>query len=185
MLESCERWFQLAGRVVRRGVAGAPGPVPGASPAAFPILVVQQGSFPVIVRVLSEQEELVSIFMQIPVPPEVRTRLSTAEPPLPLKVYLQLRKELLSSGRTGFNLIPPTAANVSQIEVIALNQEVSVKGRSGAEITRLLDATVEVATLAARAVSLLAPVVAGAPATTSTAPPPAPDSASGPGSMYR
>jgi len=183
LLERCERWFQLAGRTVHRGVASAPPAFAGAPTIPFAVLAVQQGSFPVIVRVASEDSSIVSVFINIPIPPEVRQRLRSAEPPLLLRLLLSLRKELLSSGRCGFNIMPSSATSADQVEMVAINQEICVAGGWGAEITRLLDATVEVATAAAKVVGLYAPVAGGAPSTSATSSPRTPSE--GPGSMFR
>lgn len=184
VLERCERWAQLAGRPVHRGMGLAPAPIPGAPPIAFPVLAVQQGAIPVLIRALSDQESMVEIFVNIPIPAEVRQRLSQAEPQLRLRVLLTLRRELLLSGRTGFGIVPPTATSAEQVEVITLNQQVSVATGAGAEVTRLLDGLLEVASAAMRAASVLAPVASGSPGTGGTSPPPSSDAEHGPGRMF-
>lgn len=153
-------------------------------PLTFPVLVVQQGAIPVLIRVLSEQESLIELFVTIPIPPEVRQRLSEAEPPLRLRILLTLRRELLLSGRTGFGVLPPAATSVEQIETISLNQQISVSTGAGAEVSRLLDGLIEVAKTAMRVVAVIAPVAQGGPGTGGTSPPSPTDAEHGPGRMF-
>lgn len=184
LLEEVERWIQLAGRSVQRGVAGVPPPAPAAPALSFPVLIVQQGAVPVGLRVLSERESMLEVFVSVPFPPDLRTRLAQVDGQLKLKLLFALRRELLSSGRTGFGVTPPNASSIEQVEGVAVNQQISVKGAQGAEVSRLLDGLVEVATAVIRAISVVAPLGSGGAGTATPSSPQSPDASSGPGRMF-
>ncbi|MGP8159016.1 MAG: hypothetical protein ACLPWO_05360 [Thermoplasmata archaeon] len=188
LLQKCERWIKLAGRTVHRAVAVGVDPAAAKGPAPsgkeFAVLAVEQGAVPVMVRVVDEPEEILEIFVAAPIPKEIRDRLAKAPPELRVKVLLAVRHELLSSTRTGFGILPATATSMEQVEVISVNQQICVKGGRGAEVTRLLDGLIEVATAMLRAGAVLSPIATGGSGTSTTSTASPTDTDTGPGRMF-
>lgn len=114
---------------------------------------------------VSARGSSVIVWATVDLPDEFRNRLATLDVETQEKLLLTVEHALLSYGRTGFNLDPPSPRLISEVKRFTVEQTVRLSKGDSSSFNRYGDAIQEVVTAAVRVVVFLQP--ASQPPTTS------------------
>lgn len=163
ILGLARKWIEAAGDTVQ--VVEIPLPEGGIAS----VLQVTHGTVTVQLTV---RGDLVLIGAGFEVPVDSRQKLGTLPGETQVKLLLGLRVELESCHRVGFVLMPPTAANISQVERFIVSEVVYISADDPSTRNRLMDAIQEISTVGVRGAQVLgiAELAAGSTSVTTGSP---------------